>query len=121
MANALVDTSTHGKRYELCGPSVYTLRHLVEYTASVTGYKRAVVGLGQGLSRLQARVAQCIPGKPFSVDNYDSLQVDSVCSQCGLSELGVTLTALETIAPSYLGTARRQNRYDQYRTGAHRD
>src|SRR6266567_2023992 len=33
---ALEDDRTHGQRYELCGPSVYTLRELVAYVGQVT-------------------------------------------------------------------------------------
>ena len=74
----LEDESTAGKRFELAGPKVYTLRQIVEYTAEVSGLRRRVVGLGDGLSRLQAGVLGLLPSPPLSIDNYLSLQVDSV-------------------------------------------
>ena len=48
-----------------------------------------------------------VPGKPFSSDNFRSLSVDNVSDQDGLGELGIAATALETIAPTYLGSRRR--------------
>ena len=105
---ALGDDSTAGRRYELCGPHTYTLRELVEYTAEVTGRRRLIVGLGDGLSRLQARVFERLPGKPFSTDNYLSTRVDSVCSGGnGLGQLGITPRSVESVVPSYLGRGER--------------
>ena len=85
---ALDDDSTAGQRYELGGPRVYTLHELVAYTAAITGRRRLIVGLGDGLSRLQGLVLERLPGKPFSTDNYLSTKVDSVCSPGDFEKLG---------------------------------
>ena len=42
---ALEEPSARGKRYELCGPRVYTLRELVEFVCAATGRRRLVIGL----------------------------------------------------------------------------
>ena len=91
-----------GQRYMLCGPRVYTLRQLVAYTAKLSGLRRLVIGLPRPAAWLQAALMEWLPGKPFSLDNYRSLKVDSVSDEDGLAELGITATPLEAIAPTYL-------------------
>ena len=119
-ADSLEDKATFGKRLELCGPRSYTLKELVEYTASVLGLRRKIIGLNDGLSRLQARLLERLPGKPFSYDNYLSLSKDSVCSHNGFEQLGISPRAIEAIAPSYLGNQNRTSRYQNLRTTAGR-
>ena len=118
---ALGDETTAGQRYELCGPRTYTLRELVAYTAEVTGRRRLVVGLGDRLSRLQARVFERIPGKPFSTDNYLSTKVESVCAGNGLEQLGIAPRSVESIVPGYLGRSERNAWLGRLRASAHRD
>ena len=118
---ALGDKTTAGQRYELCGPRTYTLRELVAYTAEVTGRRRLVVGLGDRLSRLQARVFERIPGKPFSTDNYLSTKVESVCAGNGLERLGIAPRSVESIVPGYLGRSERNAWLGRLRASAHRD
>lgn len=103
MTRALQDRSTSGRRWDLCGPEIYTLAQLVEYTARQLGLRRRVWKLNDALSRLQARALEFVPGKPFSRDNYGSLQKDSVCERNGLIELGVRPTAVDAVVPGYLG------------------
>ena len=107
---ALDDKSTYGQRYNLCGPEEYTLKQLVEYTAKTLGLNRRVIGLPDIVSRLQAKALEWFPGKPFSVDNYNSLKLDSVC-QHGEHES----TSLAMVVPSYLGDDNRQTDYDTLR------
>lgn len=100
---ALDDHGTFGKRYALCGSRVYTLREIVEYVRDVLGLRRRIIGLPAPLGRLQASVMNMAPGKPFSVDNWLSLQVDSVCDgPGGLSYFGITPTPMEAVVPGYL-------------------
>ena len=54
----LLDELPHGERYDLCGPREYTLGELVAYTAETVGVNRWVLGLSDGLSRLQAPAAR---------------------------------------------------------------
>ena len=119
---ALGDDSTANQRYELCGPHIYTMRELVAYTARVTGRRRLIVGLGDRLSRLQGRVLERIPGKPFSTDNYLSTKLDNVCSCDGLGQLGITARSVESIVPGYLGRRERNSSLGRLRaSAAHRD
>ena len=120
-ADSLEQRATFGKRFELCGPRTYTLKALVQYTARVAGLKRIVIGLSDPLSKLQARVLERVPGKPFSYDNYLSLTKDSVCAQNGFEQLGIAPTAVEAIVPTYLGNQTRFRRIQDFRSTAGRD
>jgi uncharacterized protein YbjT (DUF2867 family) len=116
----LEDDGTAGLRLELCGPRVYTLRELVRYTARQLGLRRIILDLPDFLARLQARVLQFVPGKPFTLDNYWSLQIDSVCQQDGCARLGIEPRSVEAVVPGYLGGKRPRDRYTEYRRLARR-
>jgi uncharacterized protein YbjT (DUF2867 family) len=114
-ARSLQDHRTWERHYELCGPRVYTLRQLVEYTAAVIGRRVRVVELNDALSRLQARAMQYLPGKPFTFDNYLSMQMDSTCHSDGLAQLGIRPHSVEERVPAYLGGGGERSRYGQLR------
>ncbi|WP_303909156.1 complex I NDUFA9 subunit family protein [Thiohalomonas denitrificans] len=102
-ARAIDNSRTYGQRYDLCGPHVYTLKELVEFTAQSLGLKRKVVGLNDTLSRMQAMLLERMPGKPFSKDNYLSMQRDNVCEGPFPEVFGITPASVESIVPTYLG------------------
>jgi len=112
---ALSDDNTIGRSFSLCGPTTYTLKQLVEFTARTVALKRVIIGLPNTLSKLQARILGLWPTKPFTIDNYRSLQVDSVCENNGLEELGIKPASIESIVPMYLGTSSRRGYFDGYR------
>ena len=99
----LSDASTFGKSYELCGPRTLTLREIVEYIAQIKGTHKNVIALGDAMSRLQAKILGVMPGKPFTMDNYNSLQQPSVCTHNGLQQLGITATDMDAIVPRMFG------------------
>jgi NADH dehydrogenase len=111
----LFDESTAGKHYDLCGPNVYTLRELVSYTAKSVGLRRFILPLSSGLSRFQAHILGHLPGRPFTLDNYLSLQTDSVCEVNAFKELGIKPQAIESIVPRYLAQKSYRGRLDHYR------
>lgn len=113
---ALGEDATHGRRYPLCGPKVYTLRELVAYVGELTGYKRPIVALGSGLSNLQARVLERLPGKLMSRDNLASMQRDNVCDCPFPTLLGGPPAAIEAIAPTYIAAATPRTRYGRIRS-----
>lgn len=119
-ADSLERKSTYGQRYDLCGPKTYTLHELVAYAANVTGINSRIVPLGDTLSRLQARVLEWVPGKPFSRDNYLSLQAEGVCKEDGFAAFGIRPTSLECIVPTYIGDDNRMEFYDDLRRTAGR-
>jgi len=109
----LQSPQTIGQTLELAGPKAYTLRELVEWTARAAGLRRWIVGLPDVLSQLQGRIMDFVPGKPFSSDNYKSLQVDNVSSHNALPQLGITPHSIKVILPGYLtGTIRQQRLND---------
>lgn len=112
---ALDDRESFGRSYELCGPGTYTFRELVAYARDVKNTRCLIWGLPDWMSRLQARVCDFVPGKPFSTDNYLSLQTDNVCSEDGLRELDIQPMAVESVVPGYLGAGSRQHRLAAYR------
>lgn len=110
MVASLERSDAVGAAWELGGPEVYTLKALVQWTADTLGLKRAVIGLPDGVSRLQASVMDFVPGKPFSTDNYRSLQVDNVTRDNALPRLGIRPASIDAIVPEYLIESSRQKR-----------
>ena len=101
--------------FELYGPQVLELKQIVTEIRDVAGYKRAVLGLPDALGRLQAQVAQLVPGKPFTVDNFLSLKTDSVGKVDGLAALGINSAAFSPFLPILLDKNVRQRRLDNAR------
>lgn len=114
-AASIDNKTTFNQYYDLCGPHTYTLKQLVEYTAQCLGIRRNVIGLGDMLSRLQASLLELFPGKPFTQDNYQSLQIDSVCEGPFPEVFGITPTAVESVVPLYLADMSQRMRYYEFR------
>lgn len=81
IVRAVDDDKTHGKRFPVCGPEVFTLKQILELIKKAMGLSCLIIPLGDGLSKFQALVLQNLPGKLFTMDNYRSLQTPSVCDQ----------------------------------------
>ena len=120
MVQCLEDPATVHQTYELYGPRTMTLAEIVRYTAQQLGVHRAVVPLPDALGRLQGLVFDFVPGKPFSTDNFLSLQLDSVGGIDGLYRLGIEKTAVEAVVPAMLGASHRQRRLDRDRSAESR-
>lgn len=116
--HSLHDARTIGQSYELCGPRVYTLKELVQFTAGFIPAKRTVVGLPPLLSKLQAYIMEYMPGKPFSCDNYNSLQVDSICQAPFPGIFTIQPRSIEEIVPQYLAKQGQREHYAEYRRHA---
>lgn len=120
LARALDDPRSFGQAYDLCGPSVYRLDELVRYVARTLGLNRAVVGLGKGLSTVQAFALEHLPGQLMTRDNLRSMEVDNVCD-CGFPTLfGVQPTPLEAVVPTYIAGVTPRSRYRWFRFRARR-
>lgn len=116
MIAAIDDAGATGATIELCGPQDYTLKELVEYTAATSGLSRKVIGLPDWAARMQASVMELVPGKPFSKDNYQSLQTPNVGSEgCARQK-----TSLDAIVPRYIGTNDWTGRLQKRRAAARR-
>ena len=123
VADAFVDClsnrATFGQAYDLCGPKVYTLRELVEYTGTLIGRPRPVIELSDGWAHLQAGLLWLLPNPLMSPDNLRSMEVDNVSEgPCGFP--GWQATPLEAVAPTYLATVAPRARLGGYRLRAGR-
>lgn len=115
-SRSLRDRGTIGEVYELYGPDVFTLKQIVQMTARQLGLKRLVIPLPDFLGRIQGLVCDFIPGKPFSSDNFRSLQTDSVGGIDGLHRLGIAPTRVAQVLPDLLGNSDdKQTRLTRYR------
>ncbi len=112
--------ATGGERLDLCGPESFTLAELVGYTRDLLQLKCHIAGLNDSLSRLQAKVLGLVPGKPFSMDNYYSLQRDSVCTDNALPTLGITPTPIAAVVPAYLAGRNARGHYQEFRQHSRR-
>jgi uncharacterized protein YbjT (DUF2867 family) len=115
---ALEERGAHGKRYDLGGPKQYTLRELVETVCAITGRRRLIIGLGDRLSMLQARLLELSPVKLMTRDNVRSMQVPSVCDTP--FPFGIEPAALEALAPAWLAPTGPRERFPALRTHARR-
>jgi NADH dehydrogenase len=122
VASAIVacvdDTATVGQAYECTGPTVYTLSQLVHLAGQWSGNDRPQFPLPTALAKLQALAMEWLPGEPLmSRDNVDSMAVPNVASGKvpNLAALGITASALEAVAPGYLGGQQACSRLDSFR------
>ena len=106
LVHALGERSSAGQTYELCGPQVMTLAEIVRLTARVARLPCRIVPLPDVIARLQGLVMGMLPGKPFSLDNFRSLTLDSVCREDGCGRLGITPSPMLAVLPTYLDPLR---------------
>jgi NADH dehydrogenase len=116
--SAIDNKSAQGKRIELCGPNTYSLLELVQYIKVLNKSNRWIWALPDSLSKMMANIMQYVPGKPFTPDNYNSLQIDSVCSSN--TYISCCKTSLESILPTYIGTDNEQIKLQAYRATVRR-
>jgi len=101
-------SDTIGQTFECTGPEVYTLAEMVKLAGRWSGNERPILPLTDGFGHLQAATLELFSSNPpLSRDNLDSMRVASVASNTlpNLNALGITSTALDAVAPLYLGAA----------------
>jgi NADH dehydrogenase len=99
---SLEDTETFGQAYELCGPGVFSLRDMIQYTGKVIGKERPLFKLSEGWAYLQAGLLWLAPKPMMSPDNLRSMQVDSVATPGAKVPARWSPASLESVAPTYL-------------------
>jgi uncharacterized protein YbjT (DUF2867 family) len=99
---ALNRATSNPATYELCGPEVMTLEEIVRLTARVARLPCHILRLPDVLARVQGVVMGLLPGKPFSLDNFRSLTLDSVCRENGCAALGIVPRTMLAVLPLYL-------------------
>ena len=90
-------TNTYNTKINVTGPKEYTFREIIETTLRILKIKRIVIPLNNTMSKIQAYIFQRLPGKIFTMDNFESLQVDSISTD-GFKGT----TSIEDIVPRYL-------------------
>lgn len=115
----LTAPSANGQTLELAGPSVYTLRQLVEYVSALVGHPRPVIPLPEGLAMFQARLMELAPQPLMSRDNVRSMRADNIASGAPLP-FGLVPTAIESVVPGWLGKATQRALYNPLRRHARR-
>ncbi len=106
--------------HELAGPDVWTLAQLVDYAARLGGHRPLVVPLPRSLAMLQATVLSWLPGGLMSPDNVRSMDRDNVASSAA-QPFGLAPTALDAVAPSWLGRRTQRGRYARLRSHVRRN
>jgi NADH dehydrogenase len=106
--HAALTTTPASLLYELGGPDIVSFRDLLRYILTVTQHARTLLTIPYGIARLQAAIAERLPGKPFTRDQLLMLRTDNVVApgQPGLAELGITPTPYDLVVPSYLARYR---------------
>ena len=117
---AIHNPDTFGQSFELCGPTPYSLRELVDYIAELTGHRRRIINLGDWLSWWQGFIMEQLPGKPFSRDNFLSTRVNSLCKSPFPAVFDIKPTSIEAIVPGYLGKREMNTRFGALRKKAGR-
>jgi len=115
---ALNERDCIDQRYNLCGPSNYSLREIVSYIDQLIDTHRRILGLADWQARIQAALMEWLPGTPFSRDNYRSLQLDSTCDGPFPQIFDITPKTMEQVVPTYLRPQR--DHLDQFRSVAGR-
>ncbi len=122
VAHCVMNASTAGHTYEICGPDIWTLKELVQKSgqwAGVRGGKgRWVFGIPHALASVQAFLMELAPGQPvMSRDNLRSMQVDNIASgkALGLQDLNIQASSVNSIAPGYLGHKGACTKLDVFR------
>ena len=120
MTRSLKDPESYNKKFQLCGPHIYTLKELVSFTADTLGLKRKIISLNDVLSRIQATIFDFVPGKPFSTDNYLSAKIDSLCECDDFARYQIKTSTIESIVPQYLNNISYRSSYIKYRSRTRR-
>lgn len=105
---ALSRPDARGKVFELGGPKVWTMREILTWILAQTRRSRPLVAVPGGIAQLQARVMECVPGKPLTRDQLLLLARDNVVAPgaAGLEALGIAPMAVEQVVPDYLARYR---------------
>ncbi|MGH6897953.1 MAG: complex I NDUFA9 subunit family protein [Geminicoccaceae bacterium] len=104
VVKALAVPAAEGKLYELGGPRAYTYKALVRLVLEQTRRTRLLVPVPYAVWNALAAALAPLPRRPISRDQVKLMEQDNVVSPGALTfaDLGITPTALEAIAPTYL-------------------
>ena len=130
IARAVDGQVAGGKVYELGGPEVATLDHLVRYMLKTIQRSRLVLDLPLPVAKIQARALEIVNTLTLGLlpdelkltrDQVILLQTDNVVSEAAKKEgrsieaFGIVPTAAEAVVPGYLWTFRKAGQFAEGR------
>lgn len=125
IARAASNPAAEGVTYELGGPSVYTMREILQLILTETGRDRVLLPVPWFAAGLLGKVGDLMAGilpiaPPITSDQVEMLKSDNVADHGlpGLAEAGVVPTSIEAIVPSYLYRYRKGGQYAPTPAGA---
>lgn len=112
-----VATPALGRRqsFELYGPEVLSFGDMIRAIGRAAGVRTPILPLPDGLGRLEAQLAELLPGKPFTLDEFRSLRTDAVGKQDGFAALGIVPQPFTPWLPRLVNDPPRQPRLDRTR------
>lgn len=108
-----------GATYELGGPDVCTFRQIMELVLKTTERRRLLLPIPFAIGEFAAFFLQFLPKPPLTPDQVRLLRADNVVSEAAsadgrtLQGLGITPTAMEAVAPSYLWRFRKAGQFSR--------
>lgn len=110
---AALGSTAAGQLFELGGPQVLTMGELLRWIAAATGRSPLFVDVPDFVASALATGFGWAPGAPITKDQWLMLQRDNVVADdaAGLAELGITPTALASVADGWLVQYRRHGRF----------
>jgi uncharacterized protein YbjT (DUF2867 family) len=110
---ALARPDAAGRTFELGGPQILSMEQLFRWIANAIGRNPLFLPLPDVAAAAMARLTGWAPGAPLTWDQWLMLQKATVVTPgaAALADLGITATALDTVAPEWLVTYRRHGRF----------
>lgn len=104
IVNALGDSKTQGKTYELGGDHIFTFKELMALMLKFMGRPKPIVSFPAFIGTALSFILQLMPKPLVTPDQLRFLKSDALVSKKAktLKDLGVTAKHLEIIVPSYL-------------------
>lgn len=114
IVRALSDPAHHGgKTYALGGPRVYNFHELIATILHQAQTARTLVDVPDFIACTMATLGGWLPFAPITRDQWLMLQADNIVGtqEDGLAAMGISATALEAVAATWLTRFRPQGRF----------
>jgi uncharacterized protein YbjT (DUF2867 family) len=117
MASLIDRGEATGQTYEFGGPSIATLRELMQFTLNTVQRRRILLPVPWGIAKAIGAVAGFLPKPPITADQVEMLKPDNVVSTKAMAEgrdlpgLGITPRSFEAIVPTYLYRFRKEGQF----------
>ena len=107
VAASVSQPGTHGRVFEIGGPSVMTMNEVIRAALRASGKRRFLLHSPKPLVKALGGLAAHLPGPPLTADAVDFITMDGIADNADLlSAFGLPLTALADGLRTYLGTSR---------------